>query len=161
MTLKLTKKMRTNYLLGLCCLAFVFSVVADDSLDKYYKNYEKYLTGTKGKDKSIAECIVKELEDQDIAKRFGPDTLNNNAELFRNFDVFLSNAEQICKGTPTTPDATESPDTPPGGAGTPWAIIGSIVGVVVVAIAAAAGFFIMKKNKTHKPVSTNGENVEM
>lgn len=127
----------------------MLSVVADDSLDQYYEKYKKYLVDKKSKQAKIAECIVEALQDQDIAKRFGPDTLNNDSELFRNFDVFLSNAEEICKET-----------TPPPSGDTPWAIILSIVGAVVVAIGAAAGFFIVKK-KTHKPVSTNAENVEM
>lgn len=139
----------------------MLSVVADDSLDQYYEKYKKYLVDKKSKRAKTAECIVEALQDQDIAKRFGPETLNNDSELFRNFDVFLSNAEELCKDTTpdVTPTPSPSPDKPSGG-DTPWAVILSIVGAVVVAIAAAAGFFIVKK-KTHKPVSTNAENVEM
>lgn len=121
----------------------------------------------KNKQSKIADCIVTQLQDQDIAKRFSPQTLNNDEELFRNFDVFLTSAEEICKGkTPDPTDPTDTTTPSPSSPGkedtgdTPWAIILSIVGAVVVAIAAAVGFFIVKK-QTHKPVSTNAENVPM
>lgn len=67
----------------------------DELQEQAYENYKEYLKVKSG-DEDLAECVVDILKSEDIAIRFSTETLSNEDQLFKNFDVFLEVAKEKC-----------------------------------------------------------------